>query len=154
MKKKFPKKALGVGFVAIFAICYILAVKSSSVLTDDVFRAIAAGGTLSDRQTDRLRFAVTLGILSIIFAAVGVMLLCGRTHRRSGRAAALTLSAMPVWRGCAILLRYYIFCGSSISSRAIRERFAANSHTLEWVMLFVIVGVGAVAFFSRYAKEY
>lgn len=154
MKKKFSKTAFGVIFLAFFAASYLLCVRHSSRLSDDVFRRIASGGTLGGYLRTMLLVAAGFGILSIIFAVCGVALLCGRSHKRSGRAAVLTLSAMPIWRFAAIGLRYYIFCGSNIASRAIRERFAANSHTLEWVMLAVIVGVGAVAFFSRYSKEY
>lgn len=152
--KRVMVRALSLISLLIFALLLIVAYASSSVMTGSVFRRLAAGGRLHDYESADLLRAAICGVLSVAAVFPGVLGLCGRTHLRSALSGAISLALLPIERAVMLALRYYVYCRSSISSSAIRERFVSNSYTLEAVLLALTLLFGLLAFFSKRASEY
>ena len=152
--KMVTVKVLSLISLLIFAVLLIAAYASSSVMTGSVFRRLAAGGRLNARERADIMRAAICGLLSVAAVFPGVLGLCGRTHLRSALSGAISLALLPIERAVMLALRYYVYCRSSISSSAIRERFVGNSYTLEAVVLTLTLLFGMLAFFSKRATEY
>lgn len=152
--KRVTVRALSLISLLIFAVLLIIAYASSSVMTGGVFRRLASGGRLHDYEKADILRAAICGALSIAAVFPGVLGFCGRAHLRSALSGAISLALLPVERAVMLALRYYVYCRSSVSSTAIRERFVDNSYTLEAVLLTLTLIFGVLAFFSKRASEY
>ena len=80
--KRVTVRVLSLISLLIFALLLIVAYASSSVMTDSVFRRLAAGGRLHDYESADLLRAAICGVLSVAAVFPGVLGLCGRPSAR------------------------------------------------------------------------
>jgi hypothetical protein len=144
------------GFVLLAAyLFFVFSVwKNTEFVTLSWLKLFKSGGIISDASKRKLIFAALSALFAAVSATLSMIFISGRGHRPSVTAGAVALSLIPVWRLISIAMRIYMFCGSSIGSEGIRERFVKNSGALEVIGLLLIAVIGAVAFFSRRANEY
>lgn len=154
MEENIQKRSLGIVALILGAVAYIASFSLSAVFDIDIFRELAAGESISANLRERLIVSAIIGGVACLFFLVGAPTALGSHHRRSSRAAAISLALLPIERAAMLWVRYYVYCLSSVSSRAIRERFVANSGTLEWIVIAMTLALGAIAFALRHAKEY
>lgn len=154
MEENKQKRALGIALLTLGLLMYIISFSLSAVFDIDILRKVASGVGLSARVHNRLIASAILGGISCLLFLVGAPTAFGRRHGRSSRAAAMSLALLPIERAAMLWVRYYVYCLSSVSSRAIKERFVANSGTLEVILIVMTLALGAIAFASRHAKEY
>lgn len=154
MEENKIKRAIGIAALALGVIAYILCFAHSADFDIDLFRSVVSGVGISARIRHRLAVSAVFGLASILLFSAGAPIAFGKRHRRSSRAMAISLALLPIERAAMLALRYYVYCLSSVSSKAIRERFVANSGTLEWIVILLTLALGAIAFASRHTKEY
>ncbi len=148
---------IAVGFVFLAAYLYFVVsvIKNTDFVTLPWLKLYKNGVIISPTADKRKIVAALLSaLLAIPCAVLSMIFISGRGHRGSVAAGAVTLSLIPLWRLFSIFIRWQVFCRSSIGSEGIRERFVKNSFSLEVIVILLIVGIGAVAFFSRRASEY
>lgn len=154
MEENKIKRAIGIAALVFGAIAYIMCFAHSADFDIDVFRSVVSGVGISARIRQSLAVSAVFGIAAVLLFSVGAPIAFGKRHRRSSRAMAISLALLPIERAAMLALRYYVYCLSSVSSKAIRERFVANSGTLEWIVILLTLSLGAIAFASRHTKEY
>lgn len=154
MEENKLKRALGIAALTLGAALYIISFSLSTPFDIDIFRDVASGNGISANLRKRLIISAIFGGAACLLFLVGAPTAFGRRHRRSSRAVAISLALLPIERAAMLWVRYYVYCLSSVSSRAIRERFVTNSGTLEWIVIVLTLVLGVIAFASRHAKEY